>query len=65
MIKTKLYLHSSKESMWDEGEELGLTEQQLDNFKYALYTVEFEVEVLEDGNVKILKVNGMELVDAK
>ncbi len=58
---TTLYLHSSKDVMCDKGKELGLTEKQLENFKYSLYEVDFEVEVLEDGHIKILKVNGKEL----
>lgn len=57
-----MYLHGSKEDNWDKGEEIGLSEKALDKFKYALYEVEFEIEVNEEtGESTILKVNGREL----
>lgn len=58
MAKTKMYLHSSKESNYDLAEELGIkSEKALDVFKYSLYEVEFEVDVnKKTGEVTILKV---------
>jgi hypothetical protein len=61
-MRTTMYLHSSKEDNQDIGEKLGLTGKALHNFKYALYEVEFDVEVDgENGNVEILAVNGFKL----
>jgi hypothetical protein len=63
-----MYLHSSKESTVDTyieeflGGDYDRYDEVPDNFKYALYEVEFDVEVdIETGNTKILKVNGQEL----
>lgn len=59
----KVYLHSSKESMRETGEDADLTEAQLNRFIYALYEVEFDLLVDKKGNVEITKVNGQELKD--
>lgn len=62
IMKTKMYLHGNKESNYDKGEELGLTGEALSNFCYALYEVEFEVEVDEaTGDTKIISVDGKTL----
>ena len=61
MIKTKLYCHSSKDSMWAQGEELGLSDEALSNFIYTMYEVEFDVEIDENGYVYATHVNGMKL----
>jgi hypothetical protein len=51
----KMYLHGSKETNWDIGQENGLEGEALSNFMYALYEVEFEVEVdMKTGDSKIL-----------
>lgn len=55
------YLHSSKEYMWELGEDHGLTDEQLESFKYALYEVEFDLDVDKEGNVEIIKVNRRKL----
>ena len=61
-MKTKMYAHGNKESNLEGGINLGLTGNALNTFMYALYEVEFEVDVDEcTGNVTILKVNGREL----
>ena len=58
----KLYLHSDKESNFDKAEELGLPEKATSEFKYALYEVEFEVDIDEEtGKCEILKVDGRDL----
>jgi hypothetical protein len=55
-IKTTLYVHSSKESMWEKGEELGLSDVALRNFCYALYEVSIPVIIdTETGNYEIVK----------
>lgn len=57
-VKALAYLHSGKESMLDLGEEIGLEGEALNTFMYALYEVEFELEVdMSTGEHKILKVN--------
>jgi hypothetical protein len=61
-MKTILYIHSEKETLYEIGEELGLTGEALQNFSYALYEVDFEVDVDEKtGDITILKVNGKNL----
>lgn len=52
----KMYLHSDKESNFELGEEIGLSEKAIqEQFKYALYEVEFDVEVdMETGETKVL-----------
>jgi hypothetical protein len=60
-LQTKMYLHGDKDSNRETGEELGLSEEALRKFSYALYEVEFDVEVLEDGTVSILAVDGKAL----
>ena len=44
-MKADVYLHSSKESMWDKGEELGLKEAALKNFMYACYEVKLTLDI--------------------
>ena len=61
-MKTKLYSHSSKESNYFHGQKLGLSRKALSTFEYALYEVEFDVEVNENtGDIEILKVDGRNL----
>ena len=57
-----MYLHGSKEKNFENGMDLGLTGNTLNNFMYALSEVELEVDVDQIiGTVQILKVNGREL----
>ena len=57
------YLHSDKESMRNTGEEAGLKGRALENFRYALYEVEFTLKVDEEsGEAEIIEVNGRHLV---
>lgn len=64
IIKTKVYLHSSKSEMAGRGEEMELDEIALENFVYALYEVEFTLEVdTKTGFYKITHVNGKKLED--
>lgn len=57
----KAYLHSNKESMWRVGEQAGLSEKQLELFKFALCEVEFDLLVNDEGSVKILRVDGKKI----
>ena len=60
---TTMYLHNDKESNYDKGEELGLSEKAMELFKYALYEVSLEIEIDElTGRYEILKVDGKDLV---
>ena len=56
--KTTMYLSSSKDYCAEVGAELGLSEEAMQTFVYALYEVKFEMEVNEDGTYKILNVKG-------
>lgn len=61
-IITKMYLNSSKDTNYEIGRELNLDDNALDEFVYALYEVEFEVEVDTDtGKSTILKVDGIRI----
>jgi hypothetical protein len=56
------HTNATKEGMRKIGEELGLTGEALNNFMYALYEVEFELEVDEvTGEYEIISVDGKEL----
>lgn len=61
-MRTTVYIHGSKEYMYDKGQELGLTGEALKNFMYTCYEVEIELEVnMETGDSKIISVDGKEL----
>lgn len=56
-IRTKMYLHGDKESAHEKGKKLKLKGKALETFTYALYEVEFLLEVdTKTGKYKILKV---------
>lgn len=59
---TTVFLHRDKESNWETGEELGLSEDVIrDKFAYALYEVAVEIEVdTETGDYKILRIQEVE-----
>lgn len=52
--RTVVYLHSSKESMFDRGKALGLSEDACHEFKYCGYEIRLDVEVNKDGTFKVL-----------
>lgn len=54
-MKAKLYLHSDKNSMYYQGEKLKLSEKALKGFRYALYEVEFEVDIDEETGEVIIE----------
>lgn len=61
-VQAKMYLYSTKEANSHLGERLGLEEEALENFKYALYEVECDIKVnKETGEAELLKVNGKAL----
>lgn len=61
-VVTKMFLHGSKDDNYERGRGLGLEGSALDEFAYALYEVEFGVEVdTETGRSRILSVDGRPL----
>lgn len=61
-INTKIYTHNNKESNWDLQEELGLSNEAMDKFRYCAMEVEFEAEVdTETGEAWATAVNGVAL----
>ena len=61
-MKAKMYLHGCKEDNYCLAEEVGLPEEIHKEFSYALYEVEFDVDINEStGDCTILKVNGRKL----
>lgn len=62
-MKTKMYLHSNKDSNYELGESLGLEGEALRKFAYALSEVAFEVAVDPGtGDTTIITVDGKPLV---
>jgi hypothetical protein len=60
--RVKMYLHGDKDSNWRTGHDIGLSEEAIrQEFKYALYEVEVEIEVNRDGTYKMVSVDGRTL----
>lgn len=51
-----MYLHSNKETNYDQADALGLSEEAQDEFRSALYEVEFDMEITEDGKYTIVEI---------
>lgn len=62
MTEVTLYLHSDKSSNYETAEELGLTEEATEYFKYALYEVEFRGTIDSQGKFTCTHVNDVALV---
>ena len=61
-MRVKKYLHSSKENNLDLAKKIGLDDEAAENFMYALYEVEFELEVdMETGDYEIVSVDGVKM----
>lgn len=60
-LKAKFYTHSSKDSNYEYGEELGLKGETLDSWRYTGYEVEFDIEISKDGSTVATHVNGVAL----
>ena len=52
-----VYLHSSKEAMYEEGKQEGLSDKQLELFKYVCNEVKVTLSVNEDGEAEIIAVD--------
>ncbi len=52
-----VYLHGDKDSNWERGSELGLSEESIkENFRFCCYEVGIRVLVNQDGSTKILGI---------
>lgn len=61
-VLTTMYIHGSKESNYDEADELDLTGNAREKFIYSLSEVALDVEInTTTGEVMIMAVNGSEL----
>ena len=58
-----LYLHSEKSSNLEDGRELGLVDEALDNFCYVGYEVGLDLEVNEDGKAYLVGINDEPVYD--
>lgn len=58
MIRTDIYVHSSRESMWEKGEKIGLTGDALKLFSYVGCEVKLTINVDEKtGDAVIVAVD--------
>ena len=63
-VVVKGYLHGSKESDYEQAQEIGLSEQATKEFIGWGYEIEFDLEVnTKTGQTKIIAVNGHPLPD--
>ncbi len=56
-----LYLHSNKETNWEKGMNIGLSQEALSLFLYAGYEHKMTYQVQENGEAKLISVDGREL----
>jgi hypothetical protein len=49
-----MYVHGDKETSWQTGKDIGLSEPAADRFMYALYELTVEMSVDEDGTYEIV-----------
>ena len=62
MLTTTIYLHNDKDSMWEEGERLGLKDEALRMFRHACSEVKLTLAVDEKtGVAEITAVDGRAL----
>lgn len=62
MIRADIYVHSSRDSMWNKGEQLGLTGEALKLFSFVGCEVKLTIEVDETtGDAVIVAVDGRNL----
>ena len=60
-VKHRLYLHSSKESNYEEAGELGITGEAARAFSYSLCEIAFDCLVdTETGEIQILSIDAMD-----
>ena len=59
--KVDIYLHSDKESMYEQGAQAGLSDKQLKYFVHACTEIRATLSVDENGKVEIFAVDGMTL----
>ena len=54
MIRTDVYVHSCKETMWELGEKLGLKEVAMQMFRHAASEVKLTLEVDESTGLSVI-----------
>lgn len=55
--KTSIYLHSDKDSNWETGQELGLSDEAIsEQFKYAVSELEVHLDVFENGEYDVVAI---------
>ena len=62
MDKITVYLHSDKESMYEDATKYGLVGERAERFMYNLYEVKIDLEVDDAGDAIVTHVNGSPLV---
>jgi phosphoribosyl-AMP cyclohydrolase len=50
-MRVIVYLHASRETMWEKGEALGLTGEALSMFSFACYEVKVDLDVDQNTGV--------------
>ena len=66
MIRTDIYIHSSKESMYEKGVEIGLKGEALRRFVFAASEVKLTIDVdAKNGKSSIVAVDDKPLSAAK
>lgn len=53
-----VYVYASRDNMWGTAEALGLVGDAARNFSYTGYEVKLTVEYDDEGNTKIIAVDG-------
>ncbi len=57
-MKIDVYVHSSKEDMWNKGKQSGLSDAAMEQFVYACYEVKLTLEVnKKTGKADIVAVD--------
>ena len=65
VVEGIIYLHADKSSQYENGRELGLTSEALDNYAYCAYEVSLTVKVNRlTGEAMCTAVNSSELINA-
>lgn len=62
-IETEFFLHGDKESNYDQGKKLGLTEEQMKIFRYTGYEVRCNIVIDTTGQAWLQRVNGTWLAE--
>ena len=61
MKSAQIYLHASRDTMFELGTKLGFKDDALRKFSFGLSDVRIEIKAQPDGTVNIFAVDGMTL----